>query len=512
MDPSLSRFLDRLQREFVVVFSEEEESSNIYLVDLSRYRMRVSSETLLILGIGPSYSQSAKEILGRVATIKQRVNPPDGISILVVDGDAEPIRRAAHRSFFDLLILGSKDIDSILGGGQIQVELSRAIRMFLDLSTLSPYQTSGPATQSMFFGRDPEIRRIVGRQNTSFAVWGMRRIGKTSLLQEARLRLTKDRGLPVDHVLFIDCGSMVSMADYIARATWTVLKPSQMERMSYSEFPRFLRSYSSDGKYPITYILDEVDNLVRVDAEFDNQLQKVLRSSSASGHCRYILSGFRAAREGRPKISSPLFNFAEDIYLGGLSLEDTRRLIVEPFTDMGIRIVDSESLVSRIYQETGGQAHLTQFYCQRLVEAVAKHRGKRINGDDLNEVYRDPALGELIMGTFDENTDALEKLIVYVNADVEDFTLKSTVLTLRRNLGVFPPVDAVRRAMGYLEFIGAIRGKDRAFRFASPLLQNLLKKKYDIKFLIDRAKGEGSMRRLFSATNTLVRIEGGEEK
>ncbi|MEZ4613924.1 MAG: hypothetical protein R2867_00215 [Caldilineaceae bacterium] len=59
----------------------------------------------------------------------------------------------------------------------------------VSLSVLSPYETSKPVTGSRFFGREAEVRRIIS-SDANFAIMGIRRIGKTSLLKEIGERYT----------------------------------------------------------------------------------------------------------------------------------------------------------------------------------------------------------------------------------------------------------------------------------------------------------------------------------
>ena len=96
----------------------------------------------------------------------------------------------------------------------------------ISLATLAPYETRSPVSGSRFFGRDYEISRILNKPDTNFAILGIRRIGKTSMLHQILHELEKERqtqpsggeekeGRPI---VYLDCSDLTSSYDFVREA------------------------------------------------------------------------------------------------------------------------------------------------------------------------------------------------------------------------------------------------------------------------------------------------------
>ena len=498
MHPTLSRFLNRVRSEYVVKLVYQSDFCQAYYIDLSRFRLKVSSKTPLVFC---THSEAATihawEVLERLSIVINKIHPgEETISILILEGDATPVLKSAKRSFSDVLILGRNDIENVIDEKNLEKEFLECLRSRLDLLTLSPYQTSNPANGSMFFGREQEVRQLMRREKTSFAVWGMRKVGKTSLLTEVHSRLVEDRNYPEEKVIYIDCGDHTSQYDFIMDVALPVVGFQQAESMDFKMFHSFLRSYSSNGTRPITFLLDEVDNLVEVDVSHGRNLQKVLRSSFKSGYARYVISGFRSARRERQNLDSPLYNFAEDIYLRGLSVEDTRKLIQLPFQDLGLKI--SEGVTSEIYKETRGQPALIQFVCHQLLEIAQKGKSNSLAESDLAKVYGSPGFKDLTFEFFFQNTNHLERIIVYSQLEKDIFSFSDVLLKLRKDLRVFAAADNVRTAINYLVYIGTLNDMSGTYGFANSRFVDTLISRHDIKMMADSEKEEGAKSNQFT--------------
>ena len=105
-------------------------------------------------------------------------------------------------------MLNGQDLRQILIARDPGKRLVEIILQQVDLSVVSPYVTSGPVPASMFFGRDHELKTITRKiTDTSFALIGGRKIGKTSILDRVYRLLGESRdliphalpGLPVCH-------------------------------------------------------------------------------------------------------------------------------------------------------------------------------------------------------------------------------------------------------------------------------------------------------------------------
>ena len=70
-------------------------------------------------------------------------------------------------------------------------------------------------TGSRFFGREFEVRRILQANDSNFAIMGIRRIGKTSLMREVERQLKEQAQERGDEdagqrIIFMDCSAISS--------------------------------------------------------------------------------------------------------------------------------------------------------------------------------------------------------------------------------------------------------------------------------------------------------------
>jgi hypothetical protein len=109
--------------------------------------------------------------------------------IVLLDGDGAALRIwAASRYFPRFIIVDSTDQQNILTTCPFTGVFLDLVCEQIPISSLAPYQISAPVERSGFFGHEREIDKILRQPEKNFAVIGVRRIGKTSLLKEMRHR------------------------------------------------------------------------------------------------------------------------------------------------------------------------------------------------------------------------------------------------------------------------------------------------------------------------------------
>ena len=94
-------------------------------------------------------------------------------------------------------MLNGNDLRQIIIARDPDKRLVEIILQQVDLTVVSPYMTSGPVPENMFFGRDHELKTITRKINdTSFALIGGRKIGKTSTLVQASIACCPRAAIP----------------------------------------------------------------------------------------------------------------------------------------------------------------------------------------------------------------------------------------------------------------------------------------------------------------------------
>lgn len=361
----------------------------------------------------------------------------------------------------DIAVWGFRELRSVFLARDPLPALRRQVLQVVDLLNISPFAVTGATPDSVFFGREPELRQIVEHvDKSSFAVIGGRRIGKTSLL--ARLHRVR---LPAAgyRTLYLDCSNIASYDAFLAapirdwrpeappnapailgrllspdRNTAHKSKISERLQLLWKKVFATLRSLfgrattpdlsqknTADDRsvHPITddrplvLLLDETDRLVQADGKGEWQLFNTLRALANTGRAQVVLSGERVLRSAIRDATSPLFNFANEIVLAPLDFRAVEELVTQPMRQMAVELVNETAIVRRVFDFTSGHPNIVQRLCFRLVERMNELESRRITLDDVNAVIENPRFQETdFLQTYWEAASLLEKILTLVLA------------------------------------------------------------------------------------------------
>ncbi|WP_423222846.1 AAA family ATPase [Candidatus Amarolinea aalborgensis] len=499
--PAFLHFLDDAL-DYPVRLHEELLGFHIYLVDFSAWKLRFSDRSPVIWV--RSHDLSAlpeRELAQSLAELIRLRNLAERNPILLVDGAGAGLRAALQRTLLPALVLDQADQDAVRESRRPTGELLDRLSQQMALSLLTPYETSKPVSGSRFFGRDLELRRILQGSTSNFAIMGIRRIGKTSLLREIERRLraaAQESGdeRAQDRIIVMDCSAIASPNDFV-REIVRKLHPPELARLDNRQFPiffpNFLERMARRFGGRLIFLLDEFDSLLAWHYT-DGALLHGLRASSNLGHCRYIIAGFRDLMRAGNNLDSPLYNFAKDIRLRELSREQASDMIIGPLEKLRVHFEQRSEIVNRIYDETAGQPNLIQFYCQALVERLDQEDSRVLTPAYLTDVYTNEDFRTFVLGTFMDNTTHLEKVIVFaVMAEYggeRAFDLEAIDAALARR-AVNTRVLDIEQACRNLEMAGTFAASGREYRFATPVFPHVLTEKYDPDFLLRKLRREG---------------------
>jgi tetratricopeptide (TPR) repeat protein/AAA+ ATPase superfamily predicted ATPase len=273
------------------------------------------------------------------------------------------------------------------------------------------FATNSPVIGSKFFGRDKplaELRDSIA-SSTCAGVYGLRKVGKTSLLQESRRRSAE-----VGHiVVYIDLLRLPSDVTDCRWLYWRIANVLREESVTLSVqypavrdlkwrlggvFPDFLAipqgfsiaiSFDTDVSgfidairtLPITprprivLLLDEIERL----------LPNALGKSDFTGFFDFF-SYIRGLNQERPEFiaivtganasltetaqfdgrDNPLFNYLKEVYLQHLEPTECVRMIRSLGRGMGLKFTDSS--IRTIYQLTGGHPFFARQLCSYISE------------------------------------------------------------------------------------------------------------------------------------------------
>jgi len=295
-------------------------------------------------------------------------------------------------------------------------------------------QLVNPRT-AIFVGRDALVERLA-RSGDSYALYGGRRIGKSSVMAEVQRALDRKGVMTILHSLEgeLDCSD-----DACAVRLGHLLK-LEPEIHDVSEFKAVLQEYlDTNPSLSLALLLDEIDKYIA-----QNPLRhgfiEALRSLSDryGGRFRVIVAGFVSLYDclhGRgpyTPTSDPWQRMFNDLGpVENLRSVSAEGIVKEGFIEILGWSFESRSIPQLIVQRTGGHPAFVQAFCQQLQHRVGQRHDHTVLVSDVEAVFadRDPQLSFVawVRLTLEMNLDAVGRyLLLWLAKDasgVRGFTL-----------------------------------------------------------------------------------------
>jgi tetratricopeptide (TPR) repeat protein len=290
------------------------------------------------------------------------------------------------------------------------------------------FATNSPVSGSKFFGRDKplaELRDCIS-SSTCAGVYGLRKVGKTSLLQESRRR-----SADVGHiVVYID---LLRLPADIKDARWLYWRIAnglreESQRLAtqyqpvrdfqwrlggaFKDFQDIPQSFAvatafdSDvsrfidvlRKLPLTpkpkfiLLLDEIERLLPTAlgksdfTGFFDFFSYMRGLNQERAEFVLIVTGANASLTETAQFDgrdNPVFNYLKEIYLPHLEAVECSRMIQTLGRGMGTRFTDSAT--TRVYELTGGHPFFARQLCSYIAD-VSTERPCVISDQDVNKV------------------------------------------------------------------------------------------------------------------------------
>jgi hypothetical protein len=349
------------------------------------------------------------------------------------------------------------------------VVLNEARLLNLVLSTVNPsatgffkrllYRVAGPdrfdlfkfenlvdKDQGLFVGRIDWISSLASSEQ-SHAVYGGRRIGKTSLLNAVDKDLQR---LAVRTVYVSAEGSEKQGGIGIAIEILQKLRiPGTCG--SLSEFKKQMTAFfveNPDARVAI--FLDEIDRYIKARNE-DGQphdLIHILRSlhQEQHGRCRFIIAGFvemwkqLKVKGGIPGSETPWFNFMQDNGpLESLPSDDAQSIVRLGFqNELGMKLA-SDAIPRQVVEYTTGHPAFVQKFCECLHRRMFQRQSDEVTLEDVQAVFEDRKDGNFVAfvnETLRQNLNPLSRLVVYLLAvDKQEVFTVEDVKRIARSYG-----------------------------------------------------------------------------
>ena len=397
------------------------------------------------------------------------------------------LKNLVRDSIHDFIVLDGNDLRQILIACDPGKRLVELLLQQVDLTVVSPYVTSGPVPENMFFGREHELKTITRKiGDTSFALVGGRKIGKTSTLVKV-YRLLCENSSP-ERVFYLDCQSVTNTEAFFEAAStlWKLDPPI--------DSPEALRRYlvaldEGSQSPPVVVLLDEVDSLISYDVEHGQNLFKVLRALSQQRRCRFVFCGERVLHAQLHAADSPLFNFCDVIHLGYLREPAAQRIIREPMQTMGIAIQNPDEVVAGIIHLSSCHPNLVQYLCQQLILEANNRHSRQITPADLNRVRHSSSFHEYYLEVTWGNTTPLERAISLLVAD-RDQVAFGEIQEIMLGHGFEVSHERLAEAVAGLRLNSILVKEGQRYRLSSAVFADVVRESQEIDILLNALRTE----------------------
>jgi hypothetical protein len=312
-------------------------------------------------------------------------------TFLIYQGKApapEEIHRLKVETSQEYIPLPAAVLASALAEGTCE----RTLRELEDpfVARTDPYDESRPITDpTWFYGREDLLQRLpaVLLQGQHAGLFGLRKMGKTSLIYQLRQRLA------AAPVVSIDCQGLPPVADQLfteiadglsreLKAKGVTPAASQDANGDFRARMLQLREkwHTSGGQVPFVVILDEVDKLFTDRRQRNSQeilgewvkLSRTLRALAQEKQAIVLLvTAYRPDVNRQnllfPEIGeNPMFMSFQEHFLGALNRADTRQMVSQIGGWKEIRW--SEEALDRAFELAGGHPLVTRFLASDACE------------------------------------------------------------------------------------------------------------------------------------------------
>ncbi len=456
--------------------------------DMSKMRIEVGEETpFYFLRYNKISDQKIQEIFYQIKTSLYQRNLQDIVSFLCVTGNELEISDQIKNSYLDIVVINRSNLLHILNSEYKQRALIKLISEQQGISIISPYSSTRIPIGSMFYGRKKHVQDVIkSRFDINFAIIGSRRIGKTSLLLNIKKYLDAEN---IFRTLFFDCYRIRTIYDFVVQIA-TQLDVRYAQKIQISGFYDFMKRMKAKYNKKFIFFLDEFDDLLLYDKTCQWELSRNFHALALEDVCKIIVAGYRTLYQEINNHQSPFFKYFEQLKIKELDDEAANKLILEPLSDLGIKIQDREAFSRVVMDITANHPHFIQFFCGKLIEIVNKKNLTELSIEDVKQVEALDDYYHFVVDTLIINTDEFQQLIVYEMIDLDTFNEKTILDHFQKNYNLDLSLTSIQRDCYQLELANILKREKDDYHFSYPALPKILKDNYNLPFIRQRLAKE----------------------
>lgn len=473
----------------------------LFTVDLSEWRLSLSEITPIIWANSGMLERFPTAELTESFVDVVRANSWRNREVLVLlDDVGESLKTQVIRRNLQFIVFNIVDQRAILSAVSITNALQKHICNQIPISNLAPYEYGPPVVGTRFFGRKREINDILRHETSSFAIIGVRRIGKTSVLREVEQRMV-EQGEKAERIVRLECstlsGHIQFVEELVRKLNIRELPRLKKVQSSLFSFPDFLRRMAKMHGGTITIILDEADYFF----EWARDVTlPALRDAIADGSCRLIVAGFQAVDRELSDNKSPFYWACKRINLGPFEREDVEDIVRLPAGSLNLRIEDEAAFIARLQADTRGHPYLLQYCCVDMMSQLEREGSRVLKVSRLDGVYESDGFTSLVLDSFMDNVTTHDKVLVYAllksfPSERETFTESEMYGALSKQHALYSKrgggdaEEIIRVCKRLVQAVVFVR-EGQFYRFAFPIFPRILRANHDLDHLLSVAKKE----------------------
>jgi hypothetical protein len=303
-----------------------------------------------------------------------------------------------------------------------------------------------------FFGRSDLIQTLVNRYKSqeNSGLFGLRKTGKTSLINGLERTLNKDKIAPV----VVDCQSTAFNQRRWNEALYFLVYSAHKHLQSKIQLPaeylftekdaaivfeQAMELMQAESKHTLLFIFDEIENISRKTSPakhwnsgldfvlFWQTLRSIFQRNRSL--LSYLIVGTNPSCIEVPRIDNvdnPLFNHFTPIFIPGFDVLETRHMTRKLGRKMGLEF--DETIFSKLTEDFGGHPFLMRHVCSRVAKEVENSKrptmvDRKTYAAGKSQFLRDNVnYLEMIVGVLREYyNDEYEMLCYLANGDVNTF-------------------------------------------------------------------------------------------
>jgi hypothetical protein len=389
--------------------------------------------------------------------------------IIIVLGEPNTITKQAFNTMANTVIIYHEDLKKIALAEFPANSFRDVIKNRIKLPLISPYQVEGYVHPNFFYGRQTETYTILSKANANFAIYGNRRIGKTSLLKKLVSIYTEK-----ENVVYLDCKESAMSEEILCQ---NLCKSMKLPLCTLSELPNMIKE--KGDKFII--LLDEIDDLL---AYTDgNKIFGLFRALSNEGYLRVIVAGYTTLHKLCMDLKSPLFNFFNPMKLGFLSGEDAMQLALQPMLSLGVNYERGESTVKQLLFFSSYHPNLIQRMCDELIWILDREKRRIIKDDDIQKVYNGEVFQKYVDEIFFANLSGVEQLIILQNLLEKSFDESIIYKKLQKDCPKLK-VSQIEEALRNLVLTFVLEKDGKKYKYFYNHFSNIIIKQHTVEYLL----------------------------